>query len=49
MLTVRALDASAPAEIEWVAQGMRATLIEVEGEVLGSSLQSLDGLRERVR
>ena len=48
-LQIRALDASAPAELEWVAQGMRATLIEVEGELVGPSIHSLDWLRERVR
>lgn len=49
MLTIRALDPSDPAELEWVAQGMRATLIEVEGEAVGSAIHSLDWLRERVR
>jgi ribosomal protein S18 acetylase RimI-like enzyme len=48
-MRIRALDLAAPAELDWVAQGMRATLIEVEGEVVGTSLYSLDWLRERAR
>lgn len=48
-LQLRALDPDAPAEVEWVAQGMRATLIEVEGEAVGGSLYTMDWLRERVR
>jgi hypothetical protein len=48
-LDLRALNPADAAEIEQVAQGMRATLIEVEGEALGASLHSLDWLRERVR
>ncbi|MBH9576626.1 GNAT family N-acetyltransferase [Inhella proteolytica] len=45
---IRALDPAAPAEIDRVAQGMQATLIEVEGEVRGRALHSLEWLRERV-
>ena len=48
-LRLRALDPRAPAELEWVAQGMQATVIEVEGKAIGRSLHSLDWLRERVR
>lgn len=48
-LQLRALDAQNAAELAWVAQGMQATLIEVEGEAIGRSLHSLDWLRERVR
>ncbi len=32
-----------------VAEGMRATLIEVEGEAKGTALYTMDWLRERVR
>ncbi len=46
---IRALDPAVPAEIERVAMGMQATLIEVEGEALGRALHSLDWLRARVR
>jgi len=48
-LQLRSLEAARPAELEWVARGMQATLIEVEGEAIGRSLHSLDWLRERVR
>ena len=37
------------AEIDIVANRMRTTLIEVEGEEVGTALYSLDWLRERVR
>jgi GNAT superfamily N-acetyltransferase len=48
-LRLRALDLDSGDDLEWVAQGMRATLIEVEGKAIGVSLYSLDWLRERVR
>lgn len=48
-LCVRPLDRQQPAELDWVAQGMRATLIEVEGEETGTALYTLDWLRERAR
>ena len=48
-IRIRAIDPGSESELERVAQGMQATLIEVEGEVLGRSLHSLDWLRERVR
>lgn len=48
-LRIRPLDRQQPAELDWVAQGMRATLIEVEGEASGSALYTLDWLRERAR
>ena len=46
---IRPLDPGVEAEVEWVAQGMRATLIEVEGEAVGTALYDLDWLRDRVR
>lgn len=48
-ISLRAIDPNVPAELERVAQGMQATLIEVEGEERGRALHSLDWLRERVR
>jgi GNAT superfamily N-acetyltransferase len=49
LFTIRPINALDAAEIEWVAQGMRATLIEVEGEAVGTALYDLDWLRDRVR
>jgi ribosomal protein S18 acetylase RimI-like enzyme len=46
---IRNLDPASEAELEWVAQGMRQTLIEVEGEATGRALYTMDWLRERVR
>jgi len=46
---IREIDPNADAEIDLVAQRMRATLIEVEGEETGTALYSMDWLRERVR
>jgi GNAT superfamily N-acetyltransferase len=46
---IRDLDPVSDAEIEWVARGMRQTLIEVEGEETGTALYAMDWLRERVR
>ena len=46
---IRAINPDVAAEIDWVAQGMRATLIEVEGEENGVALYSMDWLRERVK
>lgn len=46
---IRALDPACAAEVEWVAERMRATLIEVLGEERGTSLYTLEWLRERVR
>lgn len=48
---LRDLDPDRPDEIERVAQGMRQTLIEVEGEgeARSASMYSLDWLRERLR
>jgi GNAT superfamily N-acetyltransferase len=48
-LLVRPLDRQAPDEIERVAERMRLTLVEVEGEAVGGSLYTMDWLRERVR
>ncbi len=47
-LLVRALNPQSAAEIDRVAEGMQATLIEVEGEVVGRALHSPDWLRARV-
>ena len=46
---IRAINPLSAAEIDLVAQWMRATLIEVEGEDTGTALYSMDWLRERVR
>jgi GNAT superfamily N-acetyltransferase len=46
---IRAINPESDAEIDLVAQRMRATLIEVEGETVGTSLYSMEWLRDRVR
>jgi GNAT superfamily N-acetyltransferase len=46
---IRDIDPGSDAEIEWVAHGMRQTLIEVEGEETGTALYTMDWLRARVR
>ena len=46
---IREIDPNAAEETDLVAQRMRATLIEVEGEEAGTALYSMDWLRERVR
>ncbi|MBB2487185.1 GNAT family N-acetyltransferase [Mitsuaria sp. WAJ17] len=46
---LRDLDPARHDEIDRVAQGMRQTLIEVEGEARGTAMYSLDWLRDRVR
>lgn len=46
---LREIDPTSDAEIDLVAERMRATLIEVEGEENGIALYSMDWLRERVR
>ncbi len=46
---LRDLNPTAISEIERVAQGMRQTLIEVEGEARGAALYTMDWLRDRVR
>jgi GNAT superfamily N-acetyltransferase len=46
---IRAINPLSAAEIDLVAQRMRATLIEVEREDTGTALYSMDWLRERVR
>lgn len=43
---VAACDAAA---IDWIARGMRRTLVEVEGETAGTALYTMDWLRDRVR
>ena len=48
-INIRDIDPNSDAEIDLVAQRMRATLIEVEGEATGTELYSMDWLRERVR
>jgi GNAT superfamily N-acetyltransferase len=47
--TIREIDPASDAEIDLVAQRMRETLIEVEGEETGTSLYSMDWLKNRVR
>jgi GNAT superfamily N-acetyltransferase len=46
---IRVIDPNSEIEIELVAQRMRATLIEVEGEAAGTALHSMEWLRARVR
>lgn len=46
---IRVLDPDSEAEIEVVAQRMRATIVEVEGEAAGTALHSLEWLRARLR
>ena len=46
---IRVIDPNSETEIEVVAQRMRATLIEVEGEAVGTALHSMEWLRARVR
>lgn len=48
-LSLRPLDPAAPSEIDLVARRMRATLVEVEGEAVGTALYTLEWLRDRVR
>ncbi len=48
-IQIREIDPNSETEIEVVAQRMRATLIEVEGEATGTALHSMEWLRERVR
>jgi GNAT superfamily N-acetyltransferase len=48
-MRIRPIDRQAPDEIERVAERMRLTLVEVEGEEVGGSLYTLDWLRDRVR
>lgn len=45
----RALTADDDDDIAWVAQGMRQTLIEVEGEAQGTALYTMAWLEQRVR
>ena len=47
--SIREINAESVAEISLVAERMRKTLIEVEGETVGTALYSLEWLRERVR
>ena len=46
---IRELDARSGSEIELVAQRMRDTLIEVEGDDVGGALYTMEWLRERVK
>lgn len=48
-VTLEALTDADEARIGLVAQRMRQTLIEVEGEAAGTALYTLDWLRDRVR
>lgn len=48
-LRVRPLDAESEAELDLVAERMRATLEEVLGEERGRAMYTLDWLRDRVR
>jgi len=48
-MQIRPLNPAEPAELDWVVHGMRATLVEVEGEAQGAALYSMDWLRERAR
>lgn len=48
-LTLQALDEGDEAGIALVAHRMRQTLVEVEGEAVGTALYTMDWLRERVR
>ena len=46
---IREIDPGSMDEIDWVARGMRRTLIEVEGEEVGTALYTIDWLIQRVR
>jgi len=48
-MRIRPIDRHAPDEIERVAERMRLTLMEVEGDEVGGALYTLDWLRDRVR
>lgn len=48
-LRVRPIAAADEAEIERSARWMRATLVEVEGEEVGTALYTMDWLRARLR
>lgn len=48
-IRIRPIDPHSETEIDRSARWMRATLIEVEGEVTGAALYTMDWLRERVR
>lgn len=48
-LLVRPIDAASDHEVALVADRMRLTLVEVLGEARGSSMYSMDWLRDRVR
>ena len=47
--TIREIDPASVDEVYWVARGMRQTLIEVEGEAVGTALYTMDWLIQRVR
>lgn len=48
-ISIRAIDAASTTEVTLVAQRMRQTLVEVEGEAVGTALYSMAWLVERVR
>jgi len=48
-IRIREIDANSESEISLVARRMRATLVEVEGERVGTALYTMDWLHGRVR
>ena len=48
-IRIREIDSNSESEISLVARRMRATLVEVEGERVGTALYTMDWLHERVR
>ncbi|MEO8385262.1 MAG: GNAT family N-acetyltransferase [Betaproteobacteria bacterium] len=48
-MSIREINAASATEVALVAQRMRQTLIEVEGEAVGTALYSLEWLQQRVR
>jgi len=48
-MRIRDIDPTSTAEVDLVAQRMRQTLIEVEGQERGSSMYTMDWLAARVR
>jgi GNAT superfamily N-acetyltransferase len=48
-INIREIDPASASEIALVAQRMRQTLVEVEGEVVGAGLYTMEWLQDRVR
>ena len=48
-LRIRDIDPASEAEVDLVARRMRQTLVEVEGEEVGTALYTMEWLRGRVR